>query len=328
MKRTWLVAVAAVMIATPALLAGQEPTPAPAPRATARARPRGFAYSFSSESRGRIGVVVNTAANADTDKIGARIVAVTPGGPADKAGLKAGDVITKFNGTVLANARAGDADESGPGMKLVELARALDPGDTAKVEYRRGSDTKQVSLVAEEVEGGGGPFTITGPELTLRGIPPRIEIPPMAGTPRWEMGDMGMSFCFGDAWCSMQLVNLNADLGEYFGTREGVLVVRAPEDSALPLKAGDVILAIGGRKATTPEHAMRILRSYDAGETVAIEVMRHQRKLTLNWTVPTEEDHMRMHPSRRPRGERGEPSVFRWKTTPLRWKTRLALRSV
>src|SRR5712691_4357248 len=179
MKRTWLVAVAAVMIATPALLAGQEPTPAPAPRATARARPRGFAYSFSSESRGRIGVVVNTAANADTDKIGARIVAVTPGGPADKAGLKAGDVITKFNGTALGSARAGDEDESGPGMKLVDLARALDPGDTVKVEYRRGSDTKQATLVAEEVE--GGPFAVTTPEFNFRGMEmPRIEMPPMA----------------------------------------------------------------------------------------------------------------------------------------------------
>ncbi len=319
MKRTWLVALVAVIIGMPAVVAAQG-TPAPRPRASTRARPRGFTYT--TENRGRIGVVVNTAANADSDKIGARIAAVTPGGPADKAGLKAGDVITKFNGTALGSTRAGDEDESGPGMKLVELARALDPGDTVKIEYRRGSDTKQATLVAEEVE--GGPFAVTTPEFNFRGMEmPRIEIPPMAMLPRG--GEMGMSFCFGDAWCSLQLVNLNADLGEYFGTKEGVLVIRAPVDSALPLKAGDVILTIGGRKATTPEHAMRILHSYDTGETVSIDVMRHQRKLTLNWTVPSEEHHLM--PSRRPRGERGEPSVFRWKAAPLRLKTRLALRS-
>ncbi len=255
-------------------------------------------------------MVVNTAANPDSDKIGARIAAVTPGGPADKAGLKAGDVITKFNGTALGSTRAGDEDESGPGMKLVELARALDPGDTVKVEYRRGSDTKQATLVAEEVE--GGPFAVTTPEFNFRGMEmPRIEMPPMAMLPRG--GEMGMSFCFGDAWCSLQLVNLNA------------LVIRAPGDSTLPLKAGDVILTVGGRKATTPEHAMRILRSYDTGETVSIDVMRHQRKLTLNWTVPSEEH--RMVPGRRSRGERGEPSVYRWKTAPVRLKTRLALRT-
>jgi len=325
MKRTWLIALVAVVIGIPAALDAQQP--APRPRATARARPRGFSYNFSTENRGRIGVVVNTAANADSDKIGARIVAVTPSGPADKAGLKAGDVITKFNGTALGGVQAGDNDDeqSGPGMKLVELARALDPGDTVKIEYRRGNDAKQATLVAEEVE-GGGPFAVTIPEGSFRGIMPHIEIPPMAETPRWEMGNMGMSFCFGDAWCSLQLVNLNADLGEYFGTREGVLVIRAPGDSSLPLKAGDVILTVGGRKATTPEHAMRILHSYDAGESVSIEVMRHQRKLTLNWTVPNEERHMT--PGRRRPGARGEPSVFRWKTTPSQWKVRLSLRSV
>ena len=327
MKRTWLIALVAVVIGIPAVLAAQQPAPRARPRVTTR--PRGFTYSYSSENRGRIGVVVNTAANADSDKIGARIVAVTPSGPADKAGLKAGDVITKFNGTPLGGVSAGSDDEeqSGPGMKLVELARALDPGDTVKIEYRRGNDAKQATLVAEEVE-GGGPFAITIPDGGFRGIVPRIEIPPMAETPRWEMGNMGMSFCFGDAWCSLQLVNLNADLGEYFGTREGVLVIRAPGDSSLPLKAGDVILTIGGRKATTPEHAMRILHSYDNGESVSIEVMRHQRKLTLNWTVPSEEHHTM--PGRRRPGARGEPSVFRWKTSPvqLQWKTRVSLRSV
>ena len=321
MKRTWLVALVAVVIGIPAVLAAQEP--APAPRARTRVRPRGFTYNYNSENRGRIGVVVNTAANPDSDKIGARIAAVTPGGPADKAGLKAGDVITKFNGTALGSTQAGDEDESGPGMKLVELARALDPGDTVKVEYRRGNDTKQATLVAEEVE--GGPFAVTVPGFNFRGMEPpmALEMPPMAGL---HMGDLTTSFCFGDAWCSLQLVNLNADLGEYFGTKEGVLVIRAPGDSSLPLKAGDVILTIGGRKATTPEHAMRILRSYDTGETVSIDVMRHQRKLTLNWTVPSEE--RRMRPGRRSRGERGEPSVYRWKTEPVRLKTRLALRAV
>src|SRR5258705_3233830 len=35
------------------------------------------------------------------------------------------------------------------------------------------------------------------------------------------------------------------------------LVVRAPEDSSLAVKGGDVILTIGGRKPSSPEQAMR-----------------------------------------------------------------------
>jgi S1-C subfamily serine protease len=313
MKRMWMAALVAAVVGVPAAVAAQQAAPAPAPRA--RVRPRAYTYSFSTENRGRIGVVVNTAANADSDRLGARIEAVTPGGPADKAGLKEGDIITKFNGTALAGARAGGEDESGPGMKLVNLAHALDPGDTVKIEYRRGADTRQATLVAEEVE---GPWAFAMPRVDFPPVEiPQIHIPPMA-MPH-------VDFCFGDSWCNLQLVNLNADLGEYFGTKEGVLVVRAPEDSTLPLKSGDVIITVAGRKATSPEHAMRILRSYDAGETVAIEVMRHQRKLSLNWTVPSESDHMHLR-THRPRGERGEPSVWRWRFEPRHWK--LSLRAV
>src|SRR5438445_6278885 len=130
MNRKWMQLAVAVAVALPAALAAQgTPRPAPAPRARARASTPFGVFSFSG-NRGRIGVIVNTAANADSDKIGARIEGVTPGGPAAKAGIKVGDIITKFNGTSLAGVRAeGEEEESGPGAKLVELAHELDPGD-------------------------------------------------------------------------------------------------------------------------------------------------------------------------------------------------------
>src|SRR5207244_9388385 len=99
-----------------------------APRA-----PRAFSLSFS-DNRGRIGVVVRTDASAESDKVGAKIEGVTPGSPAEKAGLKVGDIITKFAGTSLGGIKAEDEDESGPGHKLVALARKLEPGDTVRTE--------------------------------------------------------------------------------------------------------------------------------------------------------------------------------------------------
>lgn len=298
MNRKWMPWALAVAVALPAAVAAQEtPRPAPAPRA--RARAPFSVYSFSG-NRGRIGVIVNTAANADSDKIGARIDGVTPGGPAAKAGLKAGDIITKFNGTSLAGVRAENEEESGPGMKLVQLAHELDPGDTAQVEYRRGGDSKKATLVAEEVAMSRS-FNFEGPEAMV--------MPPM--TPMPEFDGHGFSFCFGEGWCDLNLVRLNPDLGEYFGTTEGLLVVKAPADSSLPLKSGDVILSIGGRKPTTVEHAMRILRSYDTGETVSIEIMRKQKRVTLSWKVPAESARTRIFPHTPRRNERGEPSIFR-----------------
>jgi len=186
-------------------------------------------------------------------------------------------------------------------MKLIALARELDPGDTVQVEYRRGTATSKATIVAEDLGGGGNV---------------RVEMPEMGemdhmweGFPKMQMAPGAFAWTMGDAWGGIELVNLNADLGEYFGVREGVLVVRASEDSTLPLKGGDVILAIGGRKPTSPMHAMRILRSYESGETVSIDVQRKQRRTTLSWKVPEAEERFNLTPrSRRPREE---PSRYR-----------------
>jgi C-terminal processing protease CtpA/Prc len=294
MQRKWMVIAAAAIAAWPMVLTAQDTSTA-APRVTRRAPriARGFAYAMG-ENRGRIGVIVRTDASAESDKFGAKIEAVTPGGPADKAGLKVGDIITKFNGTSLAGVAAEDDEESGPGKKLIELAHRLDPGDTIQIEYRRGTDSKKATLVAENLGGR-----------------PRIEIgdPGMMVMPDMhDMPDMNFDF-FISPWGDLKLVSLNPDLGEYFGTKEGILVVKAPADSSLPLKSGDVIMSIGGRKPASPEHAMRILRSYDKGETVSIEILRKQKRLTVAWKVPSRDD--RSFRVREERHERDEQSAWR-----------------
>src|SRR2546423_242903 len=275
MQRKWII-IAAALAAWPAGLTAQGmPRPPRPPR-----EPRARAFMLS-DHRGRIGVVVKTDASPETDKIGAKIEGVTPGGPADKAGLKVGDIITKFNGTSLAAVKVED-DESGPGRKLVELARKLEPDDTVQVEYRRGNDTKQATLVAANM-GGRLQWEIPGP--------PDVAVAPMLGMDHFEL--------MGSPWGDLELVSLNSDLGEYFGAKDGVLVVRAPADSSLPLKGGDVITSIGGRKPANPSHAMRILRSYETGETVSIEILRKQKRMSLTWKVPAREDRLfRMHRER------------------------------
>ena len=51
------------------------------------------------------------------------------------------------------------------------------------------------------------------------------------------------------------------------------------------MQDGDVIQSIDGRKPTSVNHAMRILGSYQSGETVNIEIMRDKRKRTISIDV-------------------------------------------
>ncbi|MCO5972002.1 trypsin-like peptidase domain-containing protein [Actinoallomurus soli] len=77
------------------------------------------------------GARISTSGSATQCKGGA----ITPGGPAEKAGLKAGDVITSFAGKAI-----GGADE------LIVAIRSKSPGDTVPVVFTRGGQSRTVQL--------------------------------------------------------------------------------------------------------------------------------------------------------------------------------------
>lgn len=248
--------------------------------------------------RARLGVSVNMQATA-SDSIGALINAVTPGGPADKAGLRSGDIITKLDGKPLTGGSASDAaDESVPGLRLVERASALAPSTTVDVEFRRGKETRTVKLVTAEEAGPAMRdaedmvFVFDGMDMDrmerdiarardMAGrMPMRIEVERMRGGP----GGSTIAL-FGGPLADLELTALNPSLGAYFGTAEGVLVTNIPDGNAFNLKPGDVILAVDGRKPSSPSHLMRILRSYEGGETVKLDLMRNKAKQSVTGTV-------------------------------------------
>ena len=99
--------------------------------------------------RARLGLKVNLQARA-SDSIGAYVEGVTPGGPADKAGIQSGDVITRLDNTSLLSGGTGSMEgQSIPGTRLIELASRLAPNDTVDVQLRRGKDTKSVKVVTQ-----------------------------------------------------------------------------------------------------------------------------------------------------------------------------------
>jgi hypothetical protein len=270
---------------------------ASAPLAAQDDNVRVFTYSAN---RPRIGVMLQSRADKETDRLGARIAEVTPDGPADKAGLKAGDIITRFNGVALGGIAPDDDDESGPAAKLIELARKLSKGDTVDVEYRRGSENGKLKLVAQDLpEIGMRRFSVR-PDMPA--MPEMRTMPDMGRMPRMqfmgpdgpgmpmEPGEMGRVRIFMDRdGGDLNLTDLNPGLGEYFGAKAGVLVLETPKDSTIPLKAGDVIVSIDGRAPSSEAHARRILGSYEAGETAKVEILRKQKKVTLTWKIPEHE---------------------------------------
>jgi S1-C subfamily serine protease len=85
---------------------------------------------------------------------------------------------------------------------------------------------------------------------------------------------------------TMELIALTPQLGRYFGTDHGVLVVRAPTHGVLQLQDGDVILSIGGRVPVSSSQAIRILTSYDPGQEIKLLILREHHRIDITATMP------------------------------------------
>lgn len=128
------------------------------------ASPRAFSYSWSDDGRNitafgrpRLGVQVQEL-NKDLapyfkveEKGGVLVLDVTKDSPAEKAGLRAGDVITRVDGEKIT-----DADD------LISALRDYEEGDEATVEYVRQGKTAKVQAALES--SGDHGFHIWGPD--------------------------------------------------------------------------------------------------------------------------------------------------------------------
>ena len=229
---------------------------------------------------------INLGPNDDVKGGGVEVVSVSPGGAAERAGLKAGDVLTEINGKTLKSTD----DESAREQLLGEM-RKVKPGDTIALSYRRDNKVVKASLVAQALKDHF--FSIP--------VPPAAGIGPMPRMPNFVF--MRGEGVFGSA----ELVPMTPKLGQYFGTETGLLVVRAPDDSRLKLEDGDVIVDIDGRVPASPSHALRILSSYQAGEKLKLNILRTKKRMSFEVTVPEDGWEKRFDGARFERGLRYAP---------------------
>lgn len=233
--------------------------------------------------------------------------------PAEEAGLEEGDVITVFEGQVLTlplpdsdMERDLDLDQSLPAQRLLALAGDLEAGEAVEIRYLRDGASNTVNVEADEFEfsevrtfgerqgyilGGdpNGNRWSFGPDGDFD-----LDMADRMDVVRDRLGVIGDRladvqvmapdvFTYGFGVTSVEgveFIDLNPELGEYFGSDSGVLVVEVDEESTLGLMAGDVVLAVGAREADTVGRVLRLIRSYDEDEPIQFRIIRRGSELT------------------------------------------------
>ncbi len=115
-----------------------------------------------------------------------------------------------------------------------------------------------------------------------------LPLPPVGVTPSVMLLDAGgwwrdrFHYVGGNL---LEMVQLNPELGAYFGTEEGVLVLDVDENVTLGLRAGDVVVSIGGRKVDEVSDMHRILSSYEEDEAVDFGIWRDGARATVVGTI-------------------------------------------
>jgi S1-C subfamily serine protease len=262
--------------------------------------PRSYAWRYIGDpGRAMIGVVLAS------DPKGVRLSAVTPDGPAARAGLRDGDIVVAIDKDAVADKTPGAALEHAR-----ERLGNLKENQSVSIEYLRGAQKGTVVFAAERREAWNWPQMMSeDPEhpflpkdfneriqsevaraqreaarMNSKDVRQAVEMARKETAKAMREGHTAMRLAM--PWWGLNLAPLNADLGRYFGADKGVLVIAADEDSLPGIKGGDVITSIAGENVNRPEDALRVLRDQDSGKDVPIKVLRDRKTLALNMKAP------------------------------------------
>ncbi|KAF0814201.1 Periplasmic pH-dependent serine endoprotease DegQ [Andreprevotia sp. IGB-42] len=211
-------------------------------------------------TRGRIGVTIQDVTEELAKSFGlpkaggALLSSIEKDGPADKAGLKPGDIIQKFNGQPIAT----------PG-DLPRLVTATKPGTQAKVQVWRDRATRDVTLTVGQLDAADK----ASKEREYKG-----------GQRQEDSNRFGLT-----------VRELNARELKQLGLKFG-LVVQAAAGAAgrAGLQQGDVLAGIGNSEVTSMQQLRNALNVLKPGETIALRVIRGDGAQFLTLKAPEKAD--------------------------------------
>jgi serine protease Do len=233
----------------------------------------------------QIGAAVSDVAAGDAKqpKAGVLVETVTPGGPADKAGIKAGDAITEFDGERVRSVR-----------QFSRLVQESSPGHAVPTVLSRGGQRVTVNVTPERRSTDDFETRFFDGSRSFRVPPtppstPRAPRPPAMLAPFDTPGGMRL---WNTRGIGVTIESLDDQLAEYFGVKEGVLVKSVLNDSPAQkagLKAGDVITAVDGRKIYDASDVNRAVDRVASSGEFTIEIVRDKKTQTLKGKLESNE---------------------------------------
>jgi serine protease Do len=223
-------------------------------------------------------------ADSDSLRAGVLVDEVNADSPAEKAGIKVGDIIVEFDGERVRSAR-----------QFTRLVQETPDGRTVKVAVLRNGQ-KQTVDATPEAGRAAWDFSFDGDQIrrelerSLRELPRDFDFRFDDRGPRrfeYRRPQSVMPFTGSRGRLGVSVQSLTPDLEEYFGaTSGGVLVSSVAPDSAAAkagMKAGDVITSINGDRVGATGDLMRELD--EATGEVTIVVLRDKTEITLTATL-------------------------------------------
>lgn len=200
-------------------------------------------------SRGRIGVVIQEVTKELAESfglprpVGALVNSVEKGGPADRAGIQASDVILTFNNKEVVSS-----------TELPRIVASVRPGTKVPVQVWRKGAPKELTVEVGETPDERG------------------NRPPQGSRPSTEqIGKLGLT-----------LAELPAEARKELNVSGGVLVENAEGLAARAgIRPGDVILAVNNVEVKSVAELTKLLTGGEKGRTVALLVKRGQSSIYI-----------------------------------------------